>query len=61
MDKLRYKQNGAFSSHQNYCDGDKFSFSIILNDREYQLTEPWSAKIVDEVLKEVQKCNILVP
>ena len=31
-------------SHKSYCDGDKFSFSRILNDREYQLPDPWSAK-----------------
>ena len=49
-----YNQYGAFSNHQNYCDGDKFSFSRILSDREYQLTEPWSAKIVDDVVKEMQ-------
>ena len=36
-------------------------FSRILSDREYLLTEPWSAIIVDEVIKEVQKCSILVP
>ena len=62
MDKLRcYNQYGAFSSHQNYCDGDKFSFSRVLSDRGYQLTKPWSAKIVDEVVKEVQRCGVLVP
>ena len=52
-----YNQYGAFSSNHNYRDGDKFFFSRILSDREYQLTEPWSAKIVDEVVKEVQKCS----
>ena len=55
-----FNQYGAFSSHQNYSDGDKYSLSRILSDREYQVTEPWSAKIVDEVVKEVEKCCILV-
>ena len=36
-----YNQYGAFSSHHNYRDGDKFFFSRILSDQEYQLTEPW--------------------
>ena len=40
---------------------DKFSFSRILSDREYQLTAPWSAKLIDEVVGEVPKCSILVP
>ena len=53
-----YNQYGAFSSHHNYRDGDKFFFSRILSDQEYQLTEPWSAKIVDEVVKEVQNAVI---
>ena len=52
-----YNQYRTFSRHQNYRYGDKFSFSRILIDREYQLTEPWSAKVVDEVVKEVQKCS----
>ena len=52
-----YNQYGSFSSHHNYRDGDNFFFSRILSDREYQLTEPWSAKVVDEVVKEVQKCS----
>ena len=26
-----------------------------MSDREYQLTVPWSAKVVDEVVREVQK------
>ena len=53
-----YNQYGSFSSHHNYRDGDKSFFSRILSDREYQLTEPWSAKVVDEVVKEDQKCVI---
>ena len=32
-----------------------------MSDREYELTEPWSAKIVDKIIEEVQKCSILVP
>ena len=35
--------------------------SRISSDREHQLIEPWSAKIVDKIFKEVQKCSILVP
>ena len=42
-------------------DGDKSAFSRILNDREYQLTEPWLAKLIDKVVEEVQKCRILFP
>ena len=42
-------------------DGDKVSFSRILSDGEFQLTEPWSAKILDKVVEKVQKCNLLVP
>ena len=30
-----------------------------MSDREYQLTERWSAKVVDEVVKEVEKCSDL--
>ena len=60
MDKSRCdNQYGAFSSHQNYCDGDKFSFSRILSDREYQLTEPWSAKIVDKVVERSPKMQYI--
>ena len=55
MDKLRCITNTAHSP-DNF-----FSFSRNLSDREYQLTEPWSAKLVDEVVKEDQKCSILVP
>ena len=47
-----------FHRHQNYCNGDKLSYSSILSDGEFQLTEPWSAKILVE---EAQKCNTLFP
>ena len=30
-----------------------------MSDRENQLTERWLAKIVDKVIKEVQKCSSL--
>ena len=38
----------------------KFFFSRILSDREYQLTEPWSGKVVDEVLKEKKSKNAVI-
>ena len=41
----------TFSSHQNYRDGDKFSFSRTLSDGEFQLTDPRSAKILDKVVE----------
>ena len=47
------------SSHQNYRDGDKFSFSRSLSDGDFQLTDPRSAKILDKVVEEVQKISIL--
>ena len=33
----------------------------ILSDGEFQLTDLRSAKILDKIVKEVQKCSILVP
>ena len=54
-------QNRTFSGHQNYRDGDKFSSLRILSDGEFQLTDPRSAKILDKIVEEVQKCSILVP
>ena len=56
-----YNRYRTFSSHQNYRDGDNISFSRILSDGEFQLTDPRSAKILDKVLEEVQKYSILVP
>ena len=56
-----YNRHRTFSSHQNFRDGDKFSFSGILSDGEFQLTDPRSAKILDKVVEEVQKFSILVP
>ena len=35
--------------------GDKFSFSRRLSDGEFQLTDPRLAKILDELVEEVQK------
>ena len=46
MDKLRCIT--IITCHQNYRDVDKFSFPRILSDGEFQLTEHWSAKILDE-------------
>ena len=45
MDKLVYNQHRTCPRHQNYRNGDKISCSRILSDGEFQLTEPWSAKI----------------
>ena len=56
-----YNKYRTFSSHQNYRDGDQISISRILSDGEFQLTDPRSVKILDKVVEEVQKCNILVP
>ena len=44
--------------HQNYRDGEKLSCSRMLTDGEFQLTDPWSAKILVE---KAQKCNTLFP
>ena len=41
--------------------GTIFSFSRISGDGEFQLTDPMSPKILDEVVEDVQKCSILVP
>ena len=43
--------------HQNFRDGGKLSCSRILSDGEFQLAEPWSAKILVE---EAQKCKYSV-
>ena len=43
------------SRHKIFRDGDKFSFSRLLSDGEFQLTDPRSAKLLDEVVEEVQK------
>ena len=55
MDKLRCITNTALSPVT------KFFFSRILSDGEFQLADPRSAKILDKVVEEVQKCGILVP
>ena len=54
-----YNQYRIFSSYHNYRDGDKFSFSRILNHGEFQLNEPCLAKILDKEV-EVQKFSNLV-
>ena len=61
MKKLRCITNMGHSPVANITVMGTIFFSSILSDREYQLTEPWSAVIVDEVIKKVQKCSILVP
>ena len=58
LDKLVYDQCQIFPRRQNFRDGGKLSCSRILSDGEFQLTEPWSAKILVE---EAQKCNTLFP
>ena len=63
MDKLRCITNTAHSSvtiTMVHRDGDKFFFSRILSDGEFQLTEPWSAKIHDKVVEQVQQCSIIL-
>ena len=56
MDKLPCFTRTAFSPVTNFFrDGDKFSFSRLLSDGEFQLTDPRSAKILNEVVEEVQK------
>ena len=50
-----FYQNCIFTRHKIFRDGDKFSFSRLLSDGEFQLTDPRLAKIPDEVVEEVQK------
>ena len=45
MDKLVYDQYQPFPRLTNYSVRDKPSCSRISSDGEFQLTEPWSAKI----------------
>ena len=63
MDKLRCITNTAHSpvTKITYLDGDKLSFSRNSSDEEFQLTEPWSAKILDKEVEELQQCSTLVP
>ena len=58
IDKLVCDQYQIFPRHQNYRVGDKLSSSRILSNGEFQLTEPWSAKVLVE---KAQKCNSLFP
>ena len=55
MDITVFYQNCIFSCHKIFCDGDKLSFSRLLSDGEFQLTDPRVSKIFDEVVEEVQK------
>ena len=58
MDKLQcITKHRTFPRHQNYRDGDKISCSRILSDGEFQLTDPWSAKISTEEAKK-KKCIV---
>ena len=49
-----YNQYRTFSSYHNYRDGEKFFFSRILSHGEFQLNEPWLAKVLDNVVEEFQ-------
>ena len=55
-DKLVYDQYQTFPRYQNYRDWHKFSCSRILSDGEFQLTEPWSAKILAEEAQNATHC-----
>ena len=59
--KIVYDLYQIFPRRQNYRDGDNISFSRILSDGEFLLTDLRSAKILDNVVEEVQKCSIFVP
>ena len=48
MDKLRCITNTAHSAVTKITVMETIVFSRDMSDREYQLTEPWSAKIVDK-------------
>ena len=61
IDKLVYDIYQIFPRHQSYRDGDNISFSLILSDGEFLLTDLRSAKILDKVVEEIQKCSILAP
>ena len=58
IDKLVCDLYQILPRHQNYRVGDKLSSSRILSDGEFQLTDPWSAKVLVE---KAQKCNTLFP
>ena len=59
IDKLVYDHYQTFHRHKNYrVVGDKLSCSRILRDGEFQLTEPWSARLFFEV---AQKWNTSFP
>ena len=52
IDKLVYDKYQTYPRHQDYRVRDKLSCSKILSDGEFQLTDPWSAKLlVEETLK----------
>ena len=51
MDILRCITNTAVTK-TTVIGTNFFSFSRILSDREYQLTEPWSTKILDTIVVE---------
>ena len=59
-DKLVYDLYQILLRHQNYRDWDNISFSLLSSDGEFLLTDLRSTKILDKVVKEVQKCSILV-
>ena len=61
IDKIRCITNTAHSPVTKITVMGTIFFSRGMSDGEYQLTEPWSAKIVDKIIKEVQNCSTLVP
>ena len=50
-----------FSSHHFYPDADNIFCSIIFSGGEFQLTQPWSAKVFSKVVEEAQNYSTLVP
>ena len=61
MDKLRCITNTALSPVTKITVMRQIFLLKNLSDGEFQLTDPRSAKILDKVVEEVQKCSILVP
>ena len=51
----------VYDLYQNYRDWDNISFKWILSDGEFLLTDLRSAKTLDKVVEEFQKCSIFDP
>ena len=56
IDKLVYDQYQTIPRHKNYRVRDKLSCSRILSDGEFQLNEPWSAKLLVEEAQNALYC-----